>query len=51
MEGFVGLAVGGDLVVGCGEAAGRGNEDYGDEGRCDGLLAILEQNLTAPTWE
>jgi hypothetical protein len=41
VKGFVGLAVGGDLVVGCGEAGGGRDDDDGDEGRWIDLLAIL----------
>lgn len=41
MECFVGLTVGGNFVVGAGEAAGGRDEDDGDEGRWGGLSAIL----------
>jgi len=41
VECFVGLTVGGNFVVGAGEAAGGRDEDDGDEGRWGGLSAIL----------
>jgi hypothetical protein len=47
MEGFIGLAVGGDLVVGCGETAGSGDENNGDKGRCEGRLATLFRDMIA----